>query len=81
LKNSSLIDEDCNVGVAQFNGAINLGKNGAIGVLERFEGSNTAGMFRVKFQNGFYYCAARDGTHVSYATECAMERELLCKCK
>jgi hypothetical protein len=42
LKKSCSIDEECIVGVAQVNRAINLGKNGAIGVLERFDGSNTA---------------------------------------
>ncbi|KAI2491823.1 hypothetical protein MHU86_22729 [Fragilaria crotonensis] len=67
LKASNLIDETLTLNVRSFNSAMARSKSEFNGLLiERFDGSNTTGVFRVTFQKQKYYYITKQNAQVSY---------------
>jgi hypothetical protein len=67
LKTSNVIDAEMTFNVRSFNTAMSRSKSEFNGLLiERFDGSNTTGVFRVTFQKQKYYYVTNQNAQVSY---------------
>jgi hypothetical protein len=65
LRKSGLIDASLIIDVGKFNAA--MSKSASFGeAMHRFDGSNTTGVFRIKFQKSFYYCFTDRSRQIRY---------------
>jgi hypothetical protein len=65
LRKSGLIDASLIIDVGKFNAA--MSKSASFGeAMHRFDGSNTTGVFRIKFQKSFYYCFTDKSRQIKY---------------
>ena len=65
LKKSNLIDASIAIDVRKFNTA--MSKSPLFGeVMQQFDGSNATGVFRITFQNKFYYYFTKESRQASY---------------